>query len=299
LKQCFEDIRRELHLGQSKSIQFKVGNEWVDTDPRTWAKNRKPQVKIGIGNADKIKRKASLSEVLQLQEKAAGTGYMTPQHAYNTISDMMDLDGMDVTRYFPNPETFQPPEPQPNPLVMIEQQKLQLKQQEIQVDSQKSQAEIQLKMMVEQSKDRQAQMKTEIEALKNQYQLQKMVVDEQSQIMNAKTASVEATVNSEVKMRDQELKERIASLEIIIEQQKLAQAEYEAQLKATTALEVKEMEVTQKSQSDLLKHIQSLASMMQSADKEREEQRNRVMRYIKENGSDKMKSFAGTLNKEA
>lgn len=297
LKHCFLDIHRELHLNQSKAVQMKINNQWVDVDPRIWKKDRKIEVKVGIGNADKVRRKAALVEILQLQEKAQATGYMTPDHLHNTVEDLISLEGMDVNRYFPDPQTFKPPQKQPDPLVMIEAEKLKLEQQKIQIEGQKIQADMQLKLMIEQSKDKQAQIKADIEQMKAQYQFEKMAVDEQSQIMNAKSANLSAEVNTQLAIRDQAHKEHIDELKALLEQQKLEQKNYEAELKTQASLEEKVMEVNQKTQSDVIKHIEVIAQMMQKSEMERENQRMQIMQYINDTGSDRMKAFVNGLGK--
>ena len=297
LKHCFLDIHRELHLNQSTAIQMKIKNQWVDVDPRIWKKDRKIEVKVGIGNADKVRRKASLVEILQLQEKAQAAGYMTPEHLHNTVEDIISLEGMDVNRYFPDPQTFQPPQQQPDPLIMIEAEKLKLEQQKIQMEGQKIQADMQLKMMIEQSKDKQSQIRADIEQMKATYQFEKMAVDEQSQIMNARTANLSAEVNTQLAIRDQAHKEHIDELKVLLEQQKLEQKNYEAELKAQASLEEKVMDVNQKAQADVMKHIEVIAQMVQKSEMEREKQRAQVMQYINATGSDRMKEFISGLGK--
>ena len=124
-----------------------------------------------------------------------------------------------------------------------------------------------------------------------------MAVDEQSQIMNARTANLSAEVNTQLAIRDQAHKEHIDELKVLLEQQKLEQKNYEAELKAQASLEEKVMDVNQKAQADVMKHIEVIAQMVQKSEMEREKQRAQVMQYINATGSDRMKEFISGLGK--
>lgn len=295
LKECFRDIRHLLHANQSNAVQFKIQNQWVDVDPRIWADDRRVKINIGLGNQNKVQKKMALGEIMMLQEKAMQIGLMQPQFIHNTIADKLELDGMDVNRYFP-PANYQPPPKQPDPKIMLEAERVKIEQQRANNDMAKVQLESQLKVMLAQSKEQEMAMKAQIEQMKGQLQVQKMAVDEQSQIMRAQTENATAQVNNEIRVRDQDLKEMVAAQKSFIDERLLELQKYEADLKAATSLEEKIMDVEQRTQAEVLKYLQNMSQMMADMEQRREEQRQKVMSYIETNGSDNVKRLASELN---
>lgn len=297
LKECFKDIRHELHANQSEAVQFKINNQWVDVDPRAWADDRRVKINVGIGNHSKMQKRMALDEVLMLQEKAMQMGLMEPSLIHNTLTDKLQLNGLDVNRYFP-PANFQPPPKQPDPKLMIEAERVKIEKQRADNENQRSQMDAQLKMMMAQSKEREMQIKSQMEQLKGELQLQKMAVDEQSQIMRAQTENTTAQVNNEIRVRDQDLKESIAAQKAWIEERMADIKKYEADLKASSSLEEKVMEIEQKSQSDVLKYLQNMQKIMADTESKRRMEREKIINHLKVNGTDRSRSFVESIENE-
>lgn len=112
---------RELSCKYEKKERiFEIAGEFVSTDPRSWRKNRHSQVKTGIGYAAKAERIAGLSQFLELQTSIAqqsgsfDSPLTSAQGTYSLIDDIGKVAGIkDATKYFRDPQTYQPPAPQP------------------------------------------------------------------------------------------------------------------------------------------------------------------------------------------
>lgn len=295
LKDCFQDIREELHAIQSKSIQLRIGAAWVDIDPRIWADKRRVKVNVGLGNANKVQRRMTLEKTLMLQEKAQVTGYMTPIHLHNTVSDLMELDGMDVNRYFPNPQQYQPPQKQPDPKIMIEMKRVQLEEARAQLDQQKMMIDAEIKKQQNEIRAAEAANKTEIEHIKANIGLQKQIVDEQSQIMRAQSELNSVSLNNDMRIRQQMFEEQKAAEEIRLQDQKLLLEEYAAKLSAATDIEMKQMELEQRIQSSVMEYIGSMNKTLMELENKRREEKNKILDHIAVNGTERGRKLAMEL----
>lgn len=113
---------RELVMKYEKQERiFDLTGKFLQTDPRSWRKQRSSCVKVGIGYAGKSEELATMKALLDTQQlfvTAQGgiTGALTnPSGIYNTIKRMCQRLGIkDVSNYFQDPETYQPPQPTPS-----------------------------------------------------------------------------------------------------------------------------------------------------------------------------------------
>ena len=302
LAECFKHIRRVLHESQSNLIQIKVDNQWIDINPRFWRKDRKIDVRVGIGNADKVRRKAALVETLGYQREAMQTGYMTYDYIHNTLEDIYLLEGNDISRYFPDPKTYQPPQQKPDPKLLIEAEKLKLDREKMQAELKKLELDHQLKIAIEQSKAGHDQVRLEMEGIKQSYSLQRQKVDEQSQIMNARTDNMKAEMEISIMAREQERKEsetifkkQLEEIKLMLEQEKLNRDTYKAELVSATSLEEKTMDIEQKLNQSIFDLISKINDRMDAENQRREQDKEKIFNYLSANGSDSIKNFMGTL----
>ena len=298
LKDCFQDIREELHTIQDQSIQLKIGANWVDLNPRAWADKRRVKINIGLGNATKVQRKVALEKTLMLQEKAQMTGYMTPMHLHNSATDLMELEGMDVNRYFPNPQTFQPPQKQPDPQVMLDGERLKLERMRIETDKEKMMIDAQLRQSQNDIRAAEAANRKEIEHIKANIGLQRQIVDEQSQLMRAQAELNSANLNNDLKVREQVFDEQKSAAEISLENQKLLLEEFQAKLKAITEIEKKQMELEQRVQQSVMQHVTTINQAMMQIEAKRSDEKNKILDYLSVNGSDRGKNLAKQLRNQ-
>jgi hypothetical protein len=156
---------------------FKLRNQWVTVDPRTWIKRKDLSVTVGLGAGNKQEQAMFLQQMLQFGMQAAlPLGLTDPPHLYKMLAKLNQAAG------FPNPEEFwtdptgkpqQPPPPDPKMVEVqqkgqIEQAKLQHEQQkagmELQLEQQRAQAEQHFQMQLEQQKMAFEQWKAKLDA---------------------------------------------------------------------------------------------------------------------------------------
>lgn len=106
---------------QEKIFDLTGQNDFQTVDPRSWRKKRSSMTKVGIGYAGKNEELALMDKLMGLQ-----TAFVTAQGGvngpltnasgiYNTAKRMAQRMGVkDVSNYFQDPETYQPPPPQPS-----------------------------------------------------------------------------------------------------------------------------------------------------------------------------------------
>jgi hypothetical protein len=301
LKPLFQDIHRLLHKNQAKSVQWKMGGQWIDVDPAHWREDRDCKVNVGLGHNSREKKILATNDILMLQEKAATMGlYYSPPEDYklihNALSERIEAHGMDINKFFPAPERYQPKQQQPNPEIEFKKAELQLQAQKIQSDMQKSEMENQVKMMLAQSREREMAMKAEMENLKGFQQIQRMKIDEQNQVMRAMTDQSRAEFEKVIQTRQQQWKEYSEGIELELERQKNMTEKYKADLQSTTDLTEKTMETQQKQEADFMKHMREMMQMLQNAENDRMERQAKITDWIEQNGSDRIKSFAKSLH---
>lgn len=121
-KSMMEHIRELVMKYERKERVFDLTGEFLQTNPRSWRKNRDSVVKVGIGFAGKNEELSLLSELLKLQKElvtaqgGAIDGVLTnAMGIFNTIKKLCQRMGFkDVTSFFQNPAEYQPPPPKPS-----------------------------------------------------------------------------------------------------------------------------------------------------------------------------------------
>lgn len=163
----FKRLMRKAHqlcrMYMDHNLQFKLGDQWVDVNPSDWRDRTTVTVNVGLGFNDKATKIQLLASLLEYQKEALGIGMATPQNIYNTMREMVEASGLgDVGKYFTDPATVPPQEPQPDPQMelvkaqmQIEQGKLQQQAQKQQLDAEKARIDLQeraMKMQQEQER---------------------------------------------------------------------------------------------------------------------------------------------------
>jgi hypothetical protein len=118
-------------------------------------------VTVGLGMNNKQKAMELYTQVLGLQKEAMSQGLSNPQKVYTTIEKMMALVGMNAFEHFVDPSSpeFQPPQPQPDPMIELTKQQIEsqerTKMTEIQSRERIDMAKVQIdgnKLSIEQQK---------------------------------------------------------------------------------------------------------------------------------------------------
>jgi hypothetical protein len=99
-----------------------------------------------------------------------------------------------------------------------------------------------------------------------------------------------------IQTRQQQWKEHSEGIELKLQQQANQIEEYKAQLQSTTDLTEKTMEVEQKTEAEIMKHMREMLQMFHNAENDRRARQEKITSYINENGSDKLKELASNLH---
>ena len=297
VKNLFKDIHRLLHKNQDQSVQMRIKDVWMDVSPTHWRDTRDMKVAVGLGHQTREKKLMAIQDIQGLQEKAFqfGYDYVTPQNIHQAISDRIEAHGMDVNKYFQNPATYQPQQKPPPFDQEIQKAELQLKGQAMELDKQRVQVESQVKILLAQSREREMETKRKMEELSGMVQIERTKVDEQNQVMRAVTDKDRAEFEKAMGIRQQEWKEVSGAFELRLEKQSQEIEKQKAMLDSATDLETKSMDIAQKENADVMRHIQQMTQMMQNAQNDRDERHGKIMDWISKNGSDRVKEIANQL----
>jgi len=135
---------------QDKPRMVRLRNEFVPIDPRVWDADMDVVVNVALGTGSDEQKMGFLNVIAQKQEMLLqqlgpmNNPLVSLGGYYNTLEQMLAIAGFkDVSRFFTNPQDFQPPAPTPpppSPEVILAQ----VQAQSIQADIQKKAAELEL-----------------------------------------------------------------------------------------------------------------------------------------------------------
>lgn len=147
----------------TKPLQIRLHNNWITTDPRTWAKRTDFSLTVALGTGNPEAQMAKLTAIGQFMQQGMGLGLVGPMEMYRWGKEYLRTAGYRNSEQFlkeppKDPQTGQPlpPPQQPNPLVQVETIKQQsahaLKDKELAADGQRLQVETQQKYALEQQR---------------------------------------------------------------------------------------------------------------------------------------------------
>ena len=128
--------------------QIYIGGSEMQIDPREWAEQYNMTVSVGLGTQSRAAQVGQWNSLIQTQQSLMGFGIVRPEHLAASARSMIEAMGhKDVGQYMvdTNKEPIQPPQPPPDPnmmLVQIEQTKAQFEQQKAVADHQLKQQEM-------------------------------------------------------------------------------------------------------------------------------------------------------------
>jgi hypothetical protein len=126
----------------------KLRGEWIDVDPQGWRNRTDMSVNVGLGFHTKRQQLELLTQLLAIQKEAAGQGLSDPQRIYKGLEKLINAAGVgDVKTFFVDPSSpeYQPPEPPPDPNMLLAQAQAQA----LQAEQQRKAQEVQLKAQSE------------------------------------------------------------------------------------------------------------------------------------------------------
>jgi len=168
----FTCVHEIISKHENKPLTLKLRGQWTTVDPQAWRSKRDVRISVGVGAGNKESMMAQLAQLFGAQMQLMPAGIAGPQQLHATVTEMAKLAGFaNPGKFWVDPSTQPPRPPQPDPVMMIEQAKLQqqgqIKQaemmQEQQLESAKLSQEAQLKereFLLEQQK---AQLDAELE----------------------------------------------------------------------------------------------------------------------------------------
>jgi hypothetical protein len=207
VKPIFQGILKLLTDGDMQKLSFKLRDEFVEYDPQEWRDGYDMTINVGLGTGDKVTQSQMLTMIYQLQQAGMGMELATPAHLYHTASKIIENAGFkDVQNFIQDPSKQTPQPPKPDPMMQVEQMKLQ-------ADMQKSQAQMQADMQLEQ--------------VRAQAKWQEVRANLELQAAND--------------ARDSEREQRKAEFAQFMEQQRLQMEQWKAELEARTRIAIAQM----------------------------------------------------------
>lgn len=160
LKQVFELIDECLLANPTQELQVRLRGKWTPIDPSTWKSAGDAEIAVGITSGTRFERGMNLQSFIQMMQMGRDKGFpfITDDNFYEAYKDFAVHAGMrNAEKYVTDPQTLPPPPPQPPDPTQtalsyqhhIEQQKVELKRIEMELDAKKTelQHERELKKM--------------------------------------------------------------------------------------------------------------------------------------------------------
>lgn len=235
VKRMYQLVHELLKKHSDKATIYKLRNNWVPVDPRQWQTRTDMTISVGIGTGNKDAQLGHLMSIMQVQREAIQIGVATPKNIYAAAKRLAENAGFkDGDEFFTDPLTVEPQPPKPDPLMQIEQMK-------IQADQQKFQAESQMKQM---ESDKKAQL--DIQKFQAQAEIDRMKAEQQMQQELARSSN------------DVEIERQRMMMEAELER-------YKAELKAQTDIQIAQIQAqieAEKSQREAVLRAQDSERQM-------------------------------------
>ena len=130
----------------NRQLGVKLRGNWVEVNPAHWHDRTDVDVKVGLGFSKPDTKMMLLAQLLDYQKEALQVGMATPDKIYNTLEDLVECAGLGhAGKYFVDPSSpeYQPPQPQPDPMVELANRDMNIKEQHLQRDFALDQAKLQ------------------------------------------------------------------------------------------------------------------------------------------------------------
>lgn len=162
---------------QKKEDVVRLRGEWVQVNPRDWAKGFDTTINVGLGTGNKDQTVNHLLALNQQQQLGLNIGTATPENVYNGQAELTKAMGFkSAEKFFTDPSKAPPQQPKPDPeqikmqgQMQIEQMKAQMK---AQTDTQAKQAEMELE-------HKRMQMQAEVDTHRQQVEAQQKALESQ------------------------------------------------------------------------------------------------------------------------
>lgn len=208
----FSVVHELISKHRNKALTIKLQGKWVTVDPQAWRTKRDVRISVGVGAGNKESMMGQLSNVLAAQMQVGlPMGLVDRDNIRATNVEMLKLAGFsNPDKFWPDPQTLQPQQPQPSPEQIKAQTAMQLEQFKATQEQQKFQAEQQMEAQRLQMQAQVDASREEMQARQKQLQLQQEAELERMRAMYAAQAeaarieferwkaSLDATVKLEI-----------------------------------------------------------------------------------------------------
>ncbi|CAB4126117.1 hypothetical protein UFOVP73_42 [uncultured Caudovirales phage] len=208
---------------QDKEDVIRLRGQWVAVDPREWRNGFDCTINVGLGTGNKDQLVGHLSMLAQHQQAGMAIGIATPENLYQTAAELTKAMGFkSVDKFFTDPAKAAPQPPKPGPDEIKAQAAMQLKQMDLQADSQKFQAQTQLEMQ-------RIQMESEAKQREQQAAMQVQASNDER---DAQREQLRAQMDAELKQQEAQIKAAQAAQQLEFDRWK---AQLEAETKVLVA----------------------------------------------------------------
>jgi hypothetical protein len=198
-----EGVKELVHIVHELTLKHGTSQEkvqlrgkWVTVDPRQWKKRYDMTISVGLGAGNRQSQLAALQQVLMLQKEALPMGLTTPSKMYSALTEFTKAAGFTSGEKFWNdPAVNPPPQPQPDPKLMIEAERVQVEKGRLQLDTQRAEHE--------------ARMAEENLLLNREKAVAEVGIEDKGLEIQRETAALTAHTQREVKGMEVSSKERM------------------------------------------------------------------------------------------
>ena len=174
----FEVVHEILSKHSNKPLTLKLRGQWTTVDPQAWRSKRDVRISVGVGAGNKESMMAQLAQLFGAQMQLLPAGIAGPQQLHATVTEMAKLAGFaNPAKFWVDPSTQPPRPPQPDPVMMIEQAKLQqqgqIKQAELMQEQQLEAAKMSQEAQLKEREFLLEQQKAQIDAELEKYRIDK------------------------------------------------------------------------------------------------------------------------------
>lgn len=219
MRTLFKGLLRLFIKHQNRAEVIRLRDNFVEFDPRSWNAEMDVSIDVGLGTGSSDRDALALTQVLAMQKETVATlgpanPVVKPTQLYNTIAKMISASGLRSPDEYFTPvsdedfaqwmqqqqEAAKQNQPPPDPLVMVEMQK-------VQVSAEKDKTDAQIKMAEMQGKQQKEAIELQLDREKIAIEREKVDLDRQKlELERMKLASEHHIKDAEMRGAvDQEL----------------------------------------------------------------------------------------------
>jgi hypothetical protein len=176
MKRLFWLMHKLTKQNSTQPEVFRLRNNWIPVDPRSWKTRYDLSISVGLGTGDKNQQLMHLQNILVAQKEALQIGVATPQNIFHSLTKLTENAGFkDVENFWTDPATQQPQPPRPSPEEI-----------KAQAEMQKAQMNAQLSMQLEQMKQEYENQRKQMDIAFQQWKTQ---VEESTKLTTAQLSA--------------------------------------------------------------------------------------------------------------